>query len=106
MPGSELAGAEAVAYLRILMDRREIVVANGVAPETFLPGRMAMAYLAHAARQEILMLFPELAVTGHLPMSSRLLTGRKMLRRLLARSEKLPRSRAGCGYECVPIPVD
>ena len=50
-----------VEYFHILFDRHEIIYANGAPAESFMPGAVGMDSLAAAARDEILMLFPELS---------------------------------------------
>lgn len=73
-----------VSYHHILFDRHEIVMAEGVASESFHPGDEALSALDGAARGELLRLFPEL-VTGS---GARLMLARRALRgfegRLLA----------------------
>lgn len=50
-----------VTYLHFLFDRHEIVYSNGAETESLYTGRQALQALTDAGRQEVLMLFPELA---------------------------------------------
>jgi len=52
---------ESVTYIHFLFDRHEIVIADGLAAESFLPGPMTLGMLPDAARDELLALFPDLA---------------------------------------------
>ncbi|MEY4698323.1 MAG: hypothetical protein RIT14_2751, partial [Pseudomonadota bacterium] len=51
-----------VDYFHMLFDAHEIVTAEGALSESFHPGQQGWGALAEAARDEILQLFPELAV--------------------------------------------
>ncbi|MEC9198626.1 MAG: Hint domain-containing protein [Pseudomonadota bacterium] len=53
-----------VDYYHIMLDRHEIVFAEGAPAESFHPGEMAMRALDLPARREILEIFPELADYG------------------------------------------
>jgi peroxidase len=50
-----------VDYIHILFDDHQIVMAEGIASESFHPGRVGLGAMAEAARQELLGLFPQLA---------------------------------------------
>jgi hypothetical protein len=52
---------DGITYVHLLFDGHEVVDANGLAAESFLPGPQAVAALDRARRDEILALFPELA---------------------------------------------
>lgn len=52
-----------VAYVHILFDRHQVIRAEGLAAETFLPGPQIMDAMEKAAQTEILSLFPELSET-------------------------------------------
>ncbi|MGB3146956.1 MAG: Hint domain-containing protein [Paracoccaceae bacterium] len=58
VPGGE------VDYFHLLLDRHEIVLADGAFSESFHPGDQGLAMLDEATRDEIIMLFPELAAEG------------------------------------------
>ncbi len=49
-----------VTYHHLLFDRHEIVFSDGLASESFHPGRQALGSMDHATRLELLALFPEL----------------------------------------------
>ena len=49
-----------VDYIHILFDDHQIVMAEGIASESFHPGRVGLGAMAQEARQEILDLFPQL----------------------------------------------
>ncbi|NCO20500.1 MAG: Hint domain-containing protein [Rhodobacterales bacterium] len=52
-----------VRYHHLLFDRHQIVVSDGVASESFLPGASSLASLTCQARDEVLALFPRLRST-------------------------------------------
>ncbi|MDH5452154.1 MAG: Hint domain-containing protein [Paracoccaceae bacterium] len=49
-----------VEYFHILFDRHEIILAEGSPSESFHPGQQGLAAFDHAARDEVLALFPDL----------------------------------------------
>jgi hypothetical protein len=49
-----------VTYHHMLFDRHQIITANGVATESYLPGAQTMAGFDHGTQTEILNLFPQL----------------------------------------------
>jgi hypothetical protein len=51
-----------VEYFHMMFDTHEIVFSEGALTESFHPGEVGMDAMAQAAREEILELFPELAV--------------------------------------------
>lgn len=53
---------EDVEYFHMLFDQHEIVFAEGVPSESFHPGFMGLGAMSQAAKDEILMIFPELEV--------------------------------------------
>jgi len=53
-----------VEYFHIMFDHHELVFAAGIASESFNPGHLGWGALAVEAREEILMLFPELRERG------------------------------------------
>lgn len=57
---------DTVTYIHLLFDRHEIVFADGLAAESFLPGPMTLGALPPPAREELLALFPDLA--AHAPL--------------------------------------
>ena len=54
-------GRQSVTYVHIVLDRHQIVFANGRPSESFFPGPRAMAALTSEAREELETLFPDLA---------------------------------------------
>ncbi|MCZ7675779.1 MAG: Hint domain-containing protein [Roseovarius sp.] len=52
---------QSVTYIHFLFDRHEIVFADGLATESFLPGPMTLDALSEQSRNELLELFPDLA---------------------------------------------
>ncbi|WP_316014934.1 Hint domain-containing protein [Roseobacter sp. HKCCA0434] len=59
----QVEGGE-VEYVHMMFDRHQIIYADGVASESFHPGKMSFGALDPANRAELFALFPELAVTG------------------------------------------
>jgi len=57
-------GVTGITYIHFLFDRHEIVFADGLAAESFLPGPMTLGDRAGATREELQTLFPELADKG------------------------------------------
>lgn len=58
--GSDTMSGGEVSYLHLLLDRHEVICANGAATESFFPGDTALAALADPARDEMFALFPDL----------------------------------------------
>lgn len=52
---------ERVTYIHIMFDQHELIFAEGALTEAFYPGPVAMQALEKEARDELLILFPELA---------------------------------------------
>ncbi len=52
-----------VTYVHILFDRHQVVRAEGLATESFLPGPQALGAMEEAVQNEIFALFPDLAAT-------------------------------------------
>lgn len=63
-PGIERARCLGVSYLHILMNQHEVVLADGAWTESFHPDDRIVRALAPKERQEILILFPEIATMG------------------------------------------
>jgi hypothetical protein len=68
-----------VTYVHLMFDRHEILFADGAPSESLYPGPMAMRALGNEAAQEILALFPELAIldSGWLRPARVLVPGRR-----------------------------
>lgn len=58
-----------VTYIHFMFDRHQVIFADGLAAESFLPGPMTLPALADAARDELLELFPELGLGTARPVS-------------------------------------
>ncbi|MFY9245762.1 MAG: Hint domain-containing protein [Roseicyclus sp.] len=59
-----LEGGE-VTYVHLLFDAHQIIFAEGLATESFLPGPMVLNDLEAAVREEVLTLFPEIDPLTH-----------------------------------------
>ncbi|UMA64479.1 Hint domain-containing protein [Roseivivax marinus] len=73
----QVEGGE-VTYVHLLFDRHEIVFANGLASESFLPGPQVRNIFAEETLHEICTLFPELdplTGAGYPPAARRILSG-------------------------------
>lgn len=53
-----------VSYLHVLLNAHEVILANGAWTESFHPDDRVMRDIAPEQRQEILVLFPEIATMG------------------------------------------
>ena len=51
---------EAITYIHFMFDSHQVVFADGLAAESFLPGPMTLPALGGAARDELFKLFPDL----------------------------------------------
>jgi len=60
-----------VRYLHIMCATHQIVLAEGLEAETFLPGKAALASVPRAAASEVLELFPDLAIPDAAPIPAR-----------------------------------
>ncbi|MEM1160180.1 MAG: Hint domain-containing protein [Pseudomonadota bacterium] len=56
-------GRADITYYHLLLDRHQIVMANGAPSESLLPGPQALQSMGAAAREEILAIFPDLMVS-------------------------------------------
>lgn len=61
-PGFERAGPCTVGYIHLMFDEHEIVRSDGIWSESFQPGRATVDALGREQRDELLALFPELAM--------------------------------------------
>ncbi|MFY0616476.1 Hint domain-containing protein [Shimia sp.] len=67
-----------VTYFHFMFDQHEIVTVDGVASESFYPGATGLSAMETAARDEVLMLFPELSEhDGHEWPAARMVTSMK-----------------------------
>ncbi|MGZ9812448.1 Hint domain-containing protein [Pseudoroseicyclus sp. H15] len=58
-----------ITYVHLALDRHEILHAEGLAAESLYLGPGALASLSHAARAELLAIFPELEEEGTMPLA-------------------------------------
>ena len=84
-----------VTYFHLLLDRHEIIFAEGAATESLFAGPEALRSLSVAARNEVLQIFPELANLDYTPASARYVPKSKRQDQLMARYLKNDRSRVG-----------
>ena len=56
-----LSPCDQVDYVHLLFDRHELIFSEGILTESFRPDGYSLSLLSHPTRQEVLMLFPELA---------------------------------------------
>lgn len=61
LPGVERLGTDPVTYYHLLLDRHEVIFAEGCATESLFLGPMAQETLGAEAMEEITLLFPDLA---------------------------------------------
>jgi len=62
---------DGICYLHIMCDRHQIIRAEGLETETFLPAKAALAGVPRASVAELLSLFPGLASPGAAPVPAR-----------------------------------
>lgn len=81
-----------VTYVHFLFDAHQIVFANGAETESLFTGVEALKSVGPAAIEEILMIFPELALPDHEPIPARHLAAGRLSRKLSARhsQNKMP----------------
>lgn len=79
---------ETVEYFHFLLDRHEIVFANGAETESLYTGPQALRAVGRAAREEIFALFPELEQAADLPVAARDLPSGRMARKLAMRHQQ------------------
>lgn len=69
---------EGVTYFHLVLDRHEVIFANGAPTESLYLGPCAIASLTPEARRELETLFPDVTAAGSSPSSARLIpTGRQ-----------------------------
>ncbi len=67
-PGISRANPPTISYIHIMCDHHEIIRANGCWTESFQPGTMTLPSLQQDQRDELVLLFPDLATaTLHYP---------------------------------------
>lgn len=62
LPGIDRAPCPEVTYFHMMFDTHQIVFADGLRSESFFPGDQAITALESESRDEVLSLFPELAM--------------------------------------------
>jgi hypothetical protein len=68
LPGVAIAEPAEVTYVHLVLDRHEVILAEGAPSESFFPGPVALDGLSEAALAELRALFPE-AVAGQGPVT-------------------------------------
>lgn len=71
MPGITQGLSEGISYIHVMCERHEIICADGCWTESFQPGDGTLGAMGRAQRDEVLMLFPELAEGGNAYPSAR-----------------------------------
>ncbi|MGA0613351.1 Hint domain-containing protein [Paracoccus sp. KR1-242] len=84
-PGIAEEAAQSVEYFHILLDRHQVVIANGAPSETLLVGQIALRALGAEARREISLIFPEIALPGFTPVPARQLAAPRRIGKLVER---------------------
>ena len=79
---------EKVEYFHILFDQHEIIYSNLAPTESLFTGKQALLAVGAEARQEILMLFPELRDKNHRPNPARPIPEGKKLKNMIFRHAK------------------
>lgn len=59
-PGAQRIEGGDVTYIHLMLDRHEVIYANGAATESFFPGDAALSALTGQSRAEMFSIFPEL----------------------------------------------
>lgn len=101
-------GVRAVTYVHVMFEGHQVIWANGVASESFYPGRWGMAALDASARREIASLFP-MFDTGSQRMGTR---GEGAIRRMPPESPDPaarfygPMARATARFRDLPDRID
>ena len=86
MDGIDIASdLDEVVYLHILLDRHEIIIANGTETESLYTGKTVLESVSPAAREEIFAIFPELKDRPDAPAAARALVNGRMGRKLAVR---------------------
>lgn len=62
-----VVGVKRAEYLHLVFDRHQVIYANGMPAESFLPGRLAVAGLTDGQRHELFSLFPDLILHPAIP---------------------------------------
>jgi hypothetical protein len=81
-----------VTYVHLVFDDHQIVFAEGAPTESLLSGSQMLSILPNAAREELLMLFPELGQNNYQLEPARVIPTNRNQRRLVERLAKNQRS--------------
>ncbi|MEM9899185.1 MAG: Hint domain-containing protein, partial [Pseudomonadota bacterium] len=77
-----------VSYYHILLQKHEIVFAEGTPTESLFLGEYTLQSLSDAAREEVYTLFPDLVSQAATPTSAHLIPPTKLQKNLIARHRK------------------
>lgn len=81
-------GVDSVTYVNVALDRHQVIFAEGCPSETLYTGPEALARLPDAARQELLTLFPDLAIRSTPGAVARKIPAGQQQKQLVARMSK------------------
>ncbi|MEJ8560559.1 Hint domain-containing protein [Yoonia sp. GPGPB17] len=94
LPGIEVCDdVTEVEYVHLLLDRHEVIFAEGAPTESLYTGKEALKSISLEAREEVLALFPELAKADYDPTPVSMIPENSRQRRLvdrLAKNKKMP----------------
>ncbi|MFC3168046.1 Hint domain-containing protein [Paracoccus fontiphilus] len=74
-----------VEYFHFMFDDHQVVLSNGAETESLFTGPEALKSVGHAARREILDLFPDLAELDYEPVPARMIPSGRKARKLVMR---------------------
>lgn len=86
---------DSLCYYHIMFDAHQVVFANGAPAESLYPGAEALKMMSPEGRQEVLLLFPELADLEDQPNPAIAIPDRKQQKRLVRRHIKNNRQLLG-----------
>ena len=108
VPAKKLVGLPGIAvdpdvrnveYFHILLDRHEVVFAEGAPAESLFTGPEAIKSVGEAGRAEIVALFPEIACAAYAPVLARKVPDKgRRLKQLVARHQQNNKSLLGAGF--------
>ncbi|MEM6324883.1 MAG: Hint domain-containing protein [Pseudomonadota bacterium] len=81
-----------ITYVHFLLDKHEIVFAEGAPSESLFAGPEALKAVSHEAQKEILDIFPDLETGGAQAESARFIPSFKLQKKLIARHAKNQKS--------------
>ncbi|MFN3278087.1 MAG: Hint domain-containing protein [Paracoccus hibiscisoli] len=84
-----------VTYHHVMFDQHEVVTSNGAETESLYAGAQALRMVGPAARDELMALFPQLALPDHLPSPARELPPNRMVRQMAERHRRNARALVG-----------